>query len=183
MGSLKKAMRWDEERFGLEYDLDIYMIVAVSDFNMGAMENKGLNVFNDKYVLADPETATDSDYGFIEAIVAHEYFHNWTGNRVTLRDWFQLSLKEGLTVFRDQEFSADVRSGAVKRIQDVRTLRARQFAEDAGPLAHPVRPASYIEINNFYTATVYEKGAELGPNDPNDRRQDAFGKGADISGQ
>ena len=161
MASLKKAMRWDEERFGLEYDLDIYMIVAVSDFNMGAMENKGLNVFNDKYVLADPETATDSDYGFIEAIVAHEYFHNWTGNRVTLRDWFQLSLKEGLTVFRDQEFSADVRSGAVKRIQDVRTLRARQFPEDAGPLAHPVRPASYIEINNFYTATVYEKGAEL----------------------
>ena len=161
MASLKKAMRWDEERFGLEYDLDVYMIVAVSDFNMGAMENKGLNVFNDKYVLADPETATDSDYGFIETIVAHEYFHNWTGNRVTLRDWFQLSLKEGLTVFRDQEFSADIRFGAVKRIQDVRTLRARQFPEDAGPLAHPVRPASYIEINNFYTATVYEKGAEL----------------------
>jgi aminopeptidase N len=161
MESLKKAMRWDEERFGLEYDLDIYMIVAVSDFNMGAMENKGLNVFNDKYVLADPDTATDADYSFIEAIVAHEYFHNWTGNRVTLRDWFQLSLKEGLTVFRDQEFSADVRSGAVKRIQDVRTLRARQFPEDAGPLAHPVRPSSYIEINNFYTATVYEKGAEL----------------------
>lgn len=161
MDSLKKAMQWDEDRFGLEYDLDIYMIVAVSDFNMGAMENKGLNVFNDKYVLADPETATDTDYAFIEAIVAHEYFHNWTGNRVTLRDWFQLSLKEGLTVFRDQEFSADVRSGAVKRIQDVRTLRARQFPEDAGPLSHPVRPASYIEINNFYTATVYEKGAEL----------------------
>ncbi|PPR60977.1 MAG: Aminopeptidase N [Alphaproteobacteria bacterium MarineAlpha4_Bin2] len=161
MESLKKAMRWDEERFGLEYDLDIYMIVAVSDFNMGAMENKGLNVFNDKYILADAETATDSDYEFIEAIVAHEYFHNWTGNRVTLRDWFQLSLKEGLTVFRDQEFSKDVRFGSVKRIQDVRTLRARQFPEDAGPLAHPVRPASYIEINNFYTATVYEKGAEL----------------------
>ena len=161
MESLKKAMRWDEERFGLEYDLDIYMIVAVSDFNMGAMENKGLNVFNDKYILADAETATDTDYEFIEAIVAHEYFHNWTGNRVTLRDWFQLSLKEGLTVFRDQEFSKDVRFGAVKRIQDVRTLRARQFPEDAGPLAHPVRPASYIEINNFYTATVYEKGAEL----------------------
>lgn len=161
MESLKKAMRWDEERFGLEYDLDIYMIVAVSDFNMGAMENKGLNVFNDKYVLADPETATDTDYSFIEAIVAHEYFHNWTGNRVTLRDWFQLSLKEGLTVFRDQEFSKDVRSGAVKRIQDVRTLRARQFPEDSGPLSHPVRPSSYIEINNFYTATVYEKGAEL----------------------
>ena len=161
MESLKKAMRWDEERFGLEYDLDIYMIVAVSDFNMGAMENKGLNVFNDKYILADAATATDTDYEFIEAIVAHEYFHNWTGNRVTLRDWFQLSLKEGLTVFRDQEFSKDVRFGAVKRIQDVRTLRARQFPEDAGPLAHPVRPASYIEINNFYTATVYEKGAEL----------------------
>ena len=177
MGSLKKAMRWDEERFGLEYDLDIYMIVAVSDFNMGAMENKGLNVFNDKYVLADPETATDSDYGFIEAIVAHEYFHNWTGNRVTLRDWFQLSLKEGLTVFRDQEFSADVRSGAVKRIQDVRTLRARQFAEDAGPLAHPVRPASYIEINNFYTATVYEKGAELVRMIQTIVGKDAFGKG------
>ncbi|MBG03039.1 MAG: aminopeptidase N [Rhodospirillaceae bacterium] len=177
MDSLKKAMRWDEERFGLEYDLDIYMIVAVSDFNMGAMENKGLNVFNDKYVLADPETATDSDYGFIEAIVAHEYFHNWTGNRVTLRDWFQLSLKEGLTVFRDQEFSADVRSGAVKRIQDVRTLRARQFPEDAGPLAHPVRPASYIEINNFYTATVYEKGAELVRMIQTIVGKDAFGKG------
>jgi len=177
MDSLKKAMRWDEERFGLEYDLDIYMIVAVSDFNMGAMENKGLNVFNDKYVLADPETATDSDYGFIEVIVAHEYFHNWTGNRVTLRDWFQLSLKEGLTVFRDQEFSADVRSGAVKRIQDVRTLRARQFPEDAGPLAHPVRPASYIEINNFYTATVYEKGAELVRMIQTILGKDAFEKG------
>ncbi len=161
MASLKKAMRWDEEVFGLEYDLDIYMIVAVSDFNMGAMENKGLNVFNDKYILAEPETATDTDYANIEAIIAHEYFHNWTGNRVTCRDWFQLSLKEGLTVFRDQRFSADMRSAAVERIHQVRSLRARQFPEDTGPLAHPVRPDSYIEINNFYTATVYEKGAEV----------------------
>lgn len=159
--SLKKAMRWDEETFGLEYDLDIFMIVAVSDFNMGAMENKGLNVFNDKYILANPETATDADYGFIEAIIAHEYFHNWTGNRVTCRDWFQLSLKEGLTVFRDQLFSGDMRSHPVERIKQVRALRARQFPEDAGPMAHPVRPDSYIEINNFYTATVYEKGAEV----------------------
>ena len=161
MQSLKKAMRWDEERFGLEYDLDIFMIVAVADFNMGAMENKGLNVFNAKYVLARPQTATDADYANIEAIIAHEYLHNWTGNRVTCRDWFQLSLKEGLTVYRDQEFSADMRSRAVARIGDVRTLRARQFPEDAGPLAHPVQPKSYIEINNFYTATVYEKGAEI----------------------
>ena len=161
MQSLKKAMRWDEERFGLEYDLDIFMIVAVADFNMGAMENKGLNVFNAKYVLARPESATDSDYANIEAIIAHEYLHNWTGNRVTCRDWFQLSLKEGLTVFRDQEFSADMRSRAVARIGDVRNLRARQFPEDSGPLAHPVQPKSYIEINNFYTATVYEKGAEI----------------------
>jgi len=159
--SLKKSMRWDEETFGLEYDLDIFMIVAVSDFNMGAMENKGLNVFNDKYVLANPETATDADYGFIEAIIAHEYFHNWTGNRVTCRDWFQLSLKEGLTVFRDQQFSGDMRSAPVERIKQVRSLRARQFPEDSGPMAHPVRPDSYIEINNFYTATVYEKGAEV----------------------
>jgi aminopeptidase N len=161
MDSLKRAMRWDEERFGLEYDLDLFNIVAVSDFNMGAMENKSLNIFNDKYILADPETATDSDYAGIETVVAHEYFHNWTGDRITCRDWFQLSLKEGLTVFRDQEFSSDMRSRPVKRIQDVRTLRARQFPEDAGPLAHPVRPDSYIEINNFYTATVYEKGAEV----------------------
>jgi aminopeptidase N len=161
MESLKKAMLWDEEVYGLEYDLDIFMIVAVSDFNMGAMENKGLNVFNDKYVLARPDTATDGDYANIEAIIAHEYFHNWTGNRVTCRDWFQLSLKEGLTVFRDQEFSADQRSRPVQRIGDVRALRARQFAEDSGPLAHPVQPKSYIEINNFYTSTVYEKGAEL----------------------
>ncbi|MGE0004956.1 MAG: aminopeptidase N [Parvibaculaceae bacterium] len=161
MESLKTSMRWDEERFGREYDLDIFMIVAVSHFNMGAMENKGLNIFNDKYILALPETATDVDYVNIEAIIAHEYFHNWTGNRITCRDWFQLCLKEGLTVFRDQEFTSDVRSRAVKRIADVKRLRADQFPEDAGPLAHPVRPASYIEINNFYTATVYEKGAEL----------------------
>ncbi len=161
MASLKKAMAWDERAFGREYDLDVFMIVAVSDFNMGAMENKGLNVFNDKYILARPDTATDLDYANIEAIIAHEYFHNWSGNRVTCRDWFQLCLKEGLTVFRDQEFTSEVRSRAVKRITDVKTLRAQQFPEDAGPLAHPVRPSSYIEINNFYTATVYEKGAEL----------------------
>lgn len=161
MDALKRAMRWDETRFGLEYDLDIYMIVAVSHFNMGAMENKGLNIFNAKYVLARPDTATDTDYEGIERVIAHEYFHNWTGNRVTCRDWFQLSLKEGLTVFRDQEFSADMRAAPVQRINDVQALRARQFAEDAGPLAHPVQPASYIEINNFYTATVYEKGAEI----------------------
>jgi aminopeptidase N len=161
MDSLKRAMRWDETAFGREYDLDIFMIVAVSDFNMGAMENKGLNVFNDKYVLASPETATDSDFERIEAIIAHEYFHNWTGNRITCRDWFQLCLKEGLTVFRDQEFSADARSRAVERISRVRGLRAHQFVEDAGPLAHPVRPRLYHEINNFYTATVYEKGAEV----------------------
>ena len=161
MDSLKRAMRWDEEKFGREYDLDIFMIVAVSDFNMGAMENKGLNVFNDKYVLATPETATDSDFAGIEAVIAHEYFHNWTGNRITCRDWFQLCLKEGLTVFRDQEFSSDMRSRPVKRIADVRALRAAQFVEDAGPLAHPVRPDTYKEINNFYTATVYEKGAEV----------------------
>ena len=161
MVSLKKAMAWDEERFGREYDLDIYMIVAVDDFNMGAMENKGLNVFNSKYVLARPDTATDADFLGIESVIAHEYFHNWTGNRVTCRDWFQLSLKEGLTVFRDQEFSADLNSAAVQRIDDVRMLRTHQFAEDAGPMAHPVRPQSYMEINNFYTVTVYEKGAEV----------------------
>ena len=161
MASLKRAMRWDEVRFGLEYDLDIYMIVAVSDFNMGAMENKGLNVFNTKYVLARPDTATDTDFIGVESVIGHEYFHNWTGNRVTCRDWFQLSLKEGLTVFRDQEFTADMHSAAVARIDDVRTLRAVQFPQDAGPLAHPVRPESYIEINNFYTVTVYEKGAEI----------------------
>ena len=161
MDSLKRAMAWDERAFGREYDLDIFMIVAVSDFNMGAMENKGLNVFNDKYILASPATATDADYAAIEAIVAHEYFHNWTGNRITCRDWFQLCLKEGLTVFRDQEFTSDERSRSVERIKDVRGLRAMQFVEDAGPLAHPVRPTAYREINNFYTATVYEKGAEV----------------------
>jgi aminopeptidase N len=161
MGALKRAMRWDEERFGREYDLDVFNIVAVSDFNMGAMENKGLNIFNDKYVLASAETATDGDYAGVEAVIAHEYFHNWTGNRITCRDWFQLCLKEGLTVFRDQEFSADMRSRAVERIGDVRGLRLAQFPEDGGPLAHPVRPDVYHEINNFYTATVYEKGAEI----------------------
>ena len=161
LAALKKAMRWDEERFGLEMDLDGYMIVAVGDFNMGAMENKGLNIFNTKYVLARQDTATDADYQAIDRVVGHEYFHNWTGNRVTCRDWFQLSLKEGLTVFRDQEFGADVHSRAVTRIQEVRSLRIAQFPEDAGPMAHPIRPASYAEINNFYTATVYEKGAEV----------------------
>jgi aminopeptidase N len=161
MESLKRAMRWDETAFGREYDLDIFMIVAVSAFNMGAMENKGLNIFNDKYVLGSPETATDTDFTRIEAIIAHEYFHNWTGNRITCRDWFQLCLKEGLTVFRDQEFTADMRSRPVERISDVRGLRAHQFVEDAGPLAHPVRPEAYQEINNFYTGTVYEKGAEV----------------------
>ncbi|MBN4073623.1 aminopeptidase N, partial [Mariprofundus ferrooxydans] len=161
MDSLKRAMLWDEQRFGLEYDLDLFMIVAVDDFNMGAMENKGLNVFNSRLIFASPETATDNDYIAIEAVIAHEYFHNWTGNRVTCRDWFQLSLKEGLTVFRDQEFTADTHSHAVKRIEDVRLLRTHQFAEDASPMAHPIRPASYMEINNFYTVTVYEKGAEV----------------------
>ena len=159
--SLKKAMAWDEEVFGLEYDLDVYKVVAVNDFNSGAMENKGLNVFNSKYVLAKSETATDGDFQNIERVIAHEYFHNWTGNRVTCRDWFQLSLKEGLTVFRDQEFSADMGSRAVIRINNVKNLRTRQFSEDAGPIAHPVRPDAYIEMNNFYTTTVYEKGAEV----------------------
>ncbi len=161
MKSLKNAMKWDEEVFNLEYDLDRYMIVAVDDFNMGAMENKGLNIFNSKYVLASPVTATDQDYMGIEGVIGHEYFHNWTGNRVTCRDWFQLSLKEGLTVFRDQEFSSDMNSRAVKRIEDVRTLRQFQFREDSGPMAHPVRPERYLEINNFYTVTIYNKGAEL----------------------
>ena len=161
MHSLKASMAWDEKVFGLEYDLDIYMIVAVDDFNMGAMENKGLNLFNSKYVLAKPETATDADFDGIESVIGHEYFHNWTGNRVTCRDWFQLSLKEGLTVFRDQEFSADMASRAVKRISDVRTLRTVQFPEDGGPMAHAVRPDSYIEIGNFYTSTIYNKGAEV----------------------
>ena len=161
MEALKKSMRWDEQRFGLECDLDHYMIVAVGDFNMGAMENKGLNIFNTKYVLARPDVATDVDFENIDRVVAHEYFHNWTGNRVTCRDWFQLSLKEGLTVFRDQEFGADLHNRQTARIREVRGLRAAQFPEDAGPMAHPVRPASFVEINNFYTATVYEKGAEV----------------------
>lgn len=161
MQSLKNAMKWDEERFGLEYDLDIYMIVAVDFFNMGAMENKGLNVFNSKYVLAKSETATDKDYLNIESVIGHEYFHNWTGNRITCRDWFQLSLKEGLTVFRDQEFSSDLGSRSVNRINNVKVMRAAQFAEDASPMAHPIRPEKVIEMNNFYTLTVYEKGSEV----------------------
>jgi len=161
MGALQRSMLWDEKVYGLEYDLDRFMIVAVDDFNMGAMENKGLNIFNSCYVLASPETATDDDFIGVEAVIAHEYFHNWSGNRVTCRDWFQLSLKEGLTVFRDQCFTADLHSPAVKRIQDVQLLRNHQFAEDAGPIAHPIRPDSYVEINNFYTLTVYEKGAEV----------------------
>jgi len=180
MHSLKQAMRWDEQRYGREYDLDIFMIVAVNDFNMGAMENKGLNIFNAKLLLADPATATDRDYQAIEGVVAHEYFHNWTGNRITCRDWFQLSLKEGLTVYRDQEFSADMGSRSVKRIQDVRMLRAHQFAEDASPMAHPVRPDSYIEINNFYTLTVYEKGAELVRMQANLLDPEGFRKATDL---
>ena len=161
MASLKKAMAWDEQRYGLEYDLDVYHIIATHDFNMGAMENKSLNIFNARYVLADRDTATDADFEAVEAVIGHEYFHNWTGNRVTCRDWFQLTLKEGLTVFRDQEFTSDLRSRAVKRIDDVASLMARQFPEDAGPMAHSIRPERYMEINNFYTATVYEKGAEV----------------------
>src|SRR5690606_5766463 len=161
MLSLKNAMRWDEETFGREYDLDIFMIVAVDDFNMGAMENKGLNIFNTSCVLAHPATTTDAGYQRVEAVVAHEYFHNWSGNRVTCRDWFQLSLKEGFTVYRDSEFSADMNSPTVKRVENVSLLRTLQFAEDAGPMAHPVRPASYMEISNFYTMTIYEKGAEV----------------------
>jgi aminopeptidase N len=180
MASLKNAMRWDEDTFGLEYDLDVFNIVAVSDFNMGAMENKGLNIFNTKYVLAKPDTATDDDYQGIEAVIAHEYFHNWTGDRVTCRDWFQLSLKEGLTVFRDQEFSADQGSRALKRIAEVRGLRASQFPEDDGPLAHPVRPESYLRIDNFYTATVYSKGAELVRMIQTLLGRDGFRKGMDL---
>ncbi|MGX5665646.1 aminopeptidase N [Rhizobium daejeonense] len=180
MDALKRSMKWDEEVFGREYDLDIFMIVAVSDFNMGAMENKGLNIFNDKYVLADPETATDQDYANIEAIIAHEYFHNWTGNRITCRDWFQLCLKEGLTVYRDHEFSADQRSRPVKRIAEVRHLRSEQFPEDAGPLAHPVRPTAYREINNFYTTTVYEKGSEVTRMIATILGRDGFKKGMDL---
>jgi aminopeptidase N len=184
MESLIKSIRWDEECFGLELDLDRFMIVAVSDFNMGAMENKGLNIFNTKYVLANPRIATDADYANIESVVAHEYFHNWTGNRVTCRDWFQLSLKEGLTVFRDQEFSADMVGGdsgrVVKRIEDVRLLRQAQFAEDGGPMAHPVRPDSYVEINNFYTLTIYEKGAEVVRMLQTLLGRDGFRKGMDL---
>jgi aminopeptidase N len=180
MESLKRSMRWDEERFGREYDLSVFNIVAVSDFNMGAMENKGLNIFNDGLVLATPETATDSNFVNIERVIAHEYFHNWTGNRITCRDWFQLCLKEGLTVFRDQEFGADQRSATVQRIQEVRGLKARQFPEDAGPLAHPVRPDRYIEINNFYTSTVYEKGAEVVRMLQTLLGADGFRKGMDL---
>jgi aminopeptidase N len=192
MESLVRAIRWDEARYGLELDLERFMVVAVSDFNMGAMENKGLNIFNSKLLLATPDTATDADYENIEAVVAHEYFHNWTGNRVTCRDWFQLTLKEGLTVFRDQEFTADMLAGeggdsqagdsarAVKRIDDVRVLRAAQFPEDAGPMAHPIRPESYQEINNFYTATVYEKGAEVIRMLQTLLGRDGFRKGMDL---
>ncbi len=180
MASLKKAMRWDEQVFGREYDLDIYQIVAVDDFNMGAMENKGLNVFNSVYVLARPDTATDADYQAIERVIAHEYFHNWSGNRVTCRDWFQLSLKEGFTVFRDQEFGADVTSRGVARVQDVNVLRTHQFREDAGPMAHPVRPESYVEINNFYTTTVYNKGAEVVRMLRELIGADAFRRGTDL---
>ncbi len=180
MYALKNAMKWDEDTFGLEYDLDIFNIAAVSDFNAGAMENKGLNIFNTAYVLASPATATDADFQGVERVIAHEYFHNWTGDRVTCRDWFQLSLKEGLTVFRDQEYMADQFSAAVKRIADVRTLRATQFRDDAGPLAHPVRPASYLEINNFYTTTIYEKGAEVVRMYRTLMGREAFRKGMDI---
>ncbi len=180
MQSLKKAMAWDEKTYGCEYDLDNYMIVAVNDFNMGAMENKGLNVFNSRFVLAKQQTATDIDFLGIEGVIAHEYFHNWSGNRVTCRDWFQLSLKEGFTVFRDQMFSGDMNSQAVKRIEDVRMLRTHQFAEDAGPMAHPVRPESYVEINNFYTLTVYEKGAELVRMFHTLLGEEGFRKGSDL---
>ncbi|MBI1422611.1 MAG: aminopeptidase N [Gammaproteobacteria bacterium] len=180
MASLKQAMAWDEQTYGREYDLDIYMIVAVNDFNMGAMENKGLNIFNASCVLASPETATDDDFYSIQSIIGHEYFHNWSGNRVTCRDWFQLSLKEGFTVFRDQEFSSDLNSRAVKRIDDVNVLRTHQFAEDSGPMAHPVRPDHYIEISNFYTVTVYNKGAEVVRMLRNLLGADGFRKGTDL---
>ncbi|WP_062228988.1 aminopeptidase N [Aureimonas frigidaquae] len=180
MDALKRSMRWDERRFGREYDLDVFNIVAISDFNMGAMENKGLNVFNHKYVLLDPDTATDADYAGVETVIAHEYFHNWTGNRITCRDWFQLCLKEGLTVYRDQEFSSDERSRPVKRIASVHGLKANQFPEDQGPLQHPVRPVAYREINNFYTATIYDKGAELVRMIATILGQDAFRKGMDL---
>ena len=180
LGSLQRSMKWDEDTFGLEYDLDLYMIVAVSDFNMGAMENKGLNVFNSKYVLARVDTASDADFEAVEAVIAHEYFHNWTGNRVTCRDWFQLTLKEGLTVYRDARYTADMTSPAVKRIDDVQGLRAHQFAEDAGPMAHPIRPEQYIEMNNFYTSTVYEKGAEIIRMYDTLLGRDGFRKGMDL---
>lgn len=180
MGALKRSMKWDEEVYGREYDLNIFNIVAVDDFNMGAMENKSLNIFNSSCVLASPETSTDATFQRIESIVAHEYFHNWSGNRVTCRDWFQLSLKEGFTVFRDAEFSADMASRTVKRIEDVNVLKTVQFAEDAGPMAHPIRPASYIEISNFYTVTVYEKGAEVVRMIHNLLGADLFRKGSDL---
>ena len=180
MASLKAGDAWDEDVYGREYDLDLFNIVAVDDFNFGAMENKGLNIFNSRYVLADQDTATDVDFDNIAGVVAHEYFHNWSGDRVTCRDWFQLSLKEGFTVFRDQSFSADMGSEAVKRIDDVRLLRAAQFPEDAGPLAHPVRPESYIEITNFYTATVYNKGAEVIRMMRTILGDEAFRKGSDL---
>jgi len=180
MDSLKRSMVWDEKRFGCEYDLDVFNIVAVSDFNLGAMENKGLNIFNDKCILADPQTATDDDYEKVEAIIAHEYFHNWTGNRITCRDWFQLCLKEGLTVFRDEEFTSDERSRAVKRIVDARDLRAYQYAEDSGPLSHPPRPSQFKEINNFYTSTVYVKGAAIVRMIQTYLGKDIFRKGMDI---
>jgi aminopeptidase N len=180
MDSLIRSMKWDEEKFGLAYDLSIYNIVATNDFNMGAMENKGLNIFNSKYVLAKSDTATDNDFIGVEAVIGHEYFHNWTGNRVTCQDWFQLSLKEGLTVFRDQEFTSDMQSRAVKRIEDVRFLKAAQFAEDAGPMSHPIRPDSFIEINNFYTLTVYEKGAQVVGMYKTLLGDDGFRKGMDM---
>ncbi len=180
MQSLKKAMEWDERTFGLEYDLDLFNIVAVDDFNMGAMENKSVNIFNSRLVLATPDTATDFDFNRIEGVVAHEYFHNWTGNRVTCRDWFQLTLKEGLTVYRDREFTADMNSRPVKRIEDVLILRSSQFSEDAGPMAHPVRPDSYVKMDNFYTRTVYDKGAEVVRLYEQVLGKDGFRKGMDL---
>ena len=180
MESLKRSMKWDEETFGREYDLDRFNIVAVGDFNMGAMENKGLNIFNTKYVLADEETATDDDFDAVEGVIGHEYFHNWSGNRVTCRDWFQLSLKEGFTVLRDQLFSQDLHGHAIKRIGDVRVLRSVQFPEDSGPFAHPIRPDSYKEISNFYTATIYNKGAEVIRMMRGLAGEAAFRKGSDL---
>ncbi len=180
MESLKKAMKWDEDKFGLEYDLDLFNIVAINDFNFGAMENKGLNIFNVAYIVADKETATDVDYAIIERVIAHEYFHNWTGNRVTCRDWFQLTLKEGLTVFRDQQFGADMGNPVIQRINDVRSLKANQFVEDAGPLSHPIRPESYLSIDNFYTSTVYSKGAEVIRMYRTILGEEGFRKGVDL---